>query len=33
SKCFPEVFRVLKPGGSFVGYDVFLTDKYDDEKS
>ncbi|CAF2875610.1 unnamed protein product [Rotaria sp. Silwood2] len=31
SKCFAEVFRVLKPGGSFVGYDVCLTDKYDDQ--
>ncbi|UJR38736.1 hypothetical protein I4U23_031401 [Adineta vaga] len=29
SKCFTEVFRVLKPGGSFVGYDACLTDKYD----
>ncbi|CAF0903240.1 unnamed protein product [Rotaria sordida] len=31
SKCFAEVFRVLKPGGSFVGYDVCLTGKYDDQ--
>ncbi|CAF3857008.1 unnamed protein product [Rotaria sp. Silwood1] len=31
SKCFSEVFRVLKPGGSFVGYDACLTDKYDNQ--
>ncbi|CAF1553434.1 unnamed protein product [Rotaria sp. Silwood1] len=31
SKCFAEVFRVLKPGGSFVGYDACLTDKYDNQ--
>ncbi|CAF0831015.1 unnamed protein product [Rotaria sp. Silwood1] len=31
AKCFAEVFRVLKPGGSFVGYDWCLTDKYDKE--
>ncbi|CAF1095261.1 unnamed protein product [Rotaria sordida] len=29
SKCFAEVFRVLKPGGLFLGYDACLTDKYD----
>ncbi|CAF1477309.1 unnamed protein product [Adineta steineri] len=28
SKCFAEVFRVLKPGGLFLGYDACLTDKY-----
>ncbi|CAF1093334.1 unnamed protein product [Rotaria sp. Silwood1] len=31
AKCFAEVFRVLKPGGSFVGYDWCITDKYDDK--
>ncbi|CAF1373412.1 unnamed protein product [Rotaria sordida] len=31
SKCFAEVFRVLKPGGSFVAYDACLTDKYDNQ--
>ncbi|CAF1118749.1 unnamed protein product [Adineta ricciae] len=29
AKCLAEVFRVLKPGGSFVGYDACVTDKYD----
>ena len=29
AKCFAEVLRVLKPGGSFVGYDWCITDKYD----
>ncbi|UJR08966.1 hypothetical protein I4U23_013217 [Adineta vaga] len=29
AQCCAEVFRVLKPGGSFVGYDCCLTDKYD----
>ncbi|UJR21766.1 hypothetical protein I4U23_024841 [Adineta vaga] len=28
-KCFAEAMRVLKPGGSFTGYDWCLTDKYD----
>jgi len=29
AKCFAEVFRVLKPGGTFAGYDWCITDKYD----
>lgn len=32
-KCFAEVFRVLKPGGTFAGYDWCLTDKYDPNNS
>ena len=31
AKCFAEVIRVLKPGGSFVGYDWCLTDKYNSQ--
>ncbi|CAF1198161.1 unnamed protein product [Rotaria sordida] len=31
AKCFAEVIRVLKPGGSLVGYDWCLTDKYDSQ--
>ncbi|CAF0741383.1 unnamed protein product [Rotaria sordida] len=31
AKCFAEIFRVLKPGGSFAGYDWCLTDIYDKE--
>ncbi|CAF2040562.1 unnamed protein product [Rotaria magnacalcarata] len=33
AKCFVEVIRVLKPGGSLVGYDWCLTDKYDSQNS
>ncbi|CAF1293801.1 unnamed protein product [Adineta steineri] len=29
AKCFAEAIRVLKPGGSIVGYDWCLTNKYD----
>jgi len=28
-KVFSEIRRVLKPGGSFAGYEWILTDKYD----
>lgn len=31
AKCFAEVFRVLKPGGTFGGYDWCITDKYDNQ--
>jgi sterol 24-C-methyltransferase len=27
--CFAEIFRVLKPGAAFVGYEWVVTDKYD----
>ena len=27
--CFAEVFRTLKPGGEFAGYEWVLTDRYD----
>ena len=27
--CFSEIFRVLKPGGVFVGYEWIMTKKYD----
>ncbi|CAF1011314.1 unnamed protein product [Adineta steineri] len=33
AKCFAEVNRVLKPGGSFIGYDWCMTDKYDKQNS
>ena len=29
-RCFSEIFRVLKPGAAFVGYEWVITDKYDD---
>lgn len=29
TKCFSEIFRVLKPGSHFVGYEWIVTDKYD----
>jgi sterol 24-C-methyltransferase len=28
--CFSEIFRKLKPGAHFVGYEWIVTDKYDD---
>lgn len=28
-KCYSEIFRVIKPGGYFVGYEWCMTDKYD----
>lgn len=28
-KCYSEIFRVLKPGACFVGYEWVVTDKYD----
>lgn len=28
--CYREIFRVIKPGTCFVGYEWILTDKYDD---
>ncbi|CAF4894496.1 unnamed protein product, partial [Rotaria sp. Silwood1] len=31
AKCFAEVIRVLKPGGSLVGYNWCFTDKYDSQ--
>jgi sterol 24-C-methyltransferase len=31
AKCFAEVMRVLKPNGSFSGYDWCLTDKFDSQ--
>ncbi|CAF4187165.1 unnamed protein product [Rotaria sp. Silwood2] len=30
-KCFAEVIRVIKLGGSCIGYDMYLTDKYDNQ--
>ena len=27
--CYQEVYRVLKPGGCFAGYEWCATDKYD----
>jgi len=27
--CFKEIFRTLKPGSTFVGYEWCMTDKYD----
>lgn len=29
--CFAEIFRVLKPGGEFAGYEWCLTDKFDEK--
>jgi sterol 24-C-methyltransferase len=29
TQCFSEVFRVLKPGSCFVGYEWIMTNKYD----
>lgn len=29
TKCFSEVFKVLKPGATFAGYEWVFTDKYD----
>jgi len=29
TKCFSEIFRVLKPGSTFVGYEWIMTKKYD----
>ncbi|CAF0954097.1 unnamed protein product [Didymodactylos carnosus] len=31
AKCFSEVFRILKPGGYFIGYDWCLTDSFDQQ--
>ena len=30
TRCFSEIFRTLKPGGFFCGYEWIVTDKYDD---
>jgi sterol 24-C-methyltransferase len=29
TKCFSEIFRVLKPGAYFTGYEWIITDKFD----
>lgn len=32
-KCYSEIFRVLKPGACFVGYEWVITDKYDNSNA